>query len=91
MRTVPVYSSLHRRILVAGAEFDLVYITGVFAILLVVGGMTKLSFAVGILFWFGTLPVLQKLAKTDPYMSQVFGRYVKYKDYYPARCSVFRG
>lgn len=90
MRRISVHGSLHRRILLVGAEFDLVYLTGFFSILLIVGGMTLLSFVVGLGFWFAMLPLLQKLAKIDPYMSQVFTRYVHFQDYYPAHCSVFR-
>lgn len=85
MRTVPVYRSLHRRIFILGGEAELVQGASFVALLLGVGGMSKISVVTGILFWFVALNALQRMGKRDPYMGAVFMRHVKQKTFYAAR------
>jgi len=91
VRTVPVHRSLYRRILILGGERDLVQLAAFIAFLVGVGGMTLASFIAGGLFWLISIFCLQRMAKADVYMGQVFERHVRQQDFYPARTSVWRG
>ena len=91
MRSVPVHRSLYRRILILGGERDLVQLAAIIAFLVCFGGMTLVSFIAGGIFWLVSIFCLQRMAKADVYMGQVFERHVRQQDFYPARTSVWRG
>lgn len=90
MRTVPVHRSLHRRILVLGAERDLVHLAAFVAFLVSFGGMTLTSFIAGGVFWLAAIFCLQRMAKADVHMGQIFERHMRQQDFYAARTSAWR-
>ena len=90
MRAEPVHRSLHRRILVLGAERELVQITAFIAFLLIFGGMTTVSIIAGGIFWFASIFCLQRMAKHDVYLGQIFERHVRQQTFYAPRSSVWR-
>jgi type IV secretory pathway TrbD component len=89
-RRIPVHRSLHRRILVLGAERDMVEGLGFISLLLAFGGGSKASVGLAVLIWFVGLYALRKMAKADPYMSEIFTKHVKHQSFYAARSSLWR-
>ena len=90
MRTALVHKSLHRRILVLGGERDLVQMSAFITFLLVIGGMTALSIITGLTFWFCALFLLRRMAKADPYMSDIAARHIRQQSFYAARSTPWR-
>lgn len=90
MRTVPVHRSLHRRILIFGAERDLVQLAAFIALLVALGGMTVEAAICAAVFWVMALYCLQRMAKADQYMSQIFDRHVRQQDFYAARSTPWK-
>ena len=80
-----VRQSLLRPLLIFGAERELVFATGMVTAVLVMALISELAFAgVAIVFWAITLFALQRMAKNDPQMSQIYIRHLNKKIYYPA-------
>jgi len=52
--------------------------------------MNLVSCAVGGMVWFCSIPVFRRMAKSDPQMSKVYVRQLKYRGYYPARSRPYR-
>ncbi len=73
-----------------GAERDPLMFSGLVAILVGGGGLTKLSIVTAILFWIVALIALRRMAKADPMMSSVWRKYYNQQDYYPARTSPWK-
>ena len=90
MRIVPVHRSLHRRILVLGAERELVHMAAFVTFMVSFGGMTLTSFLAGGVFWCVALFCLRRMAKLDVHMGQVFERHIRQQDFYAARTSAWR-
>lgn len=90
MRTVPVHRSLHRRILLLGGERDLVQIAASITMVVGFGGMTPIAATCAGVFWFASLYGLQRMAKADHHMSQIFERHVRQQDFYAARSTPWR-
>jgi type IV secretion system protein VirB3 len=57
---------------------------------LAVSGMNLVSFVVGGILWFCSIPVFRWMAKSDPQMTKVYIRQLKYCGYYPARSRPYR-
>lgn len=82
--------ALSRPRLVLGGERELVLMSGLLtvgiafvAVNWVAGAYAAIMFPLA-LFW------LRRLAKTDPMMSKVYLRHLKYQTYYPARATAWR-
>jgi type IV secretion system protein VirB3 len=81
---------LHRPNLFLGGEREPALMTLIVAGGLAVSGMNMVSFVVGAALWFTAIPVLRWMAKTDPHLSRVYLRHIRYRGYYPARSRPYR-
>lgn len=82
--------ALSRPSLVLGGERELVLMSGLLTVGIafvcvnwVAAAYAGVAFPIA-LYW------LRKLAKTDPAMSKVYLRHLKYQNYYPARTTAWR-
>ena len=90
LRRLPFHRVLHRPALFLGGERELALMTLIIAGGLAVSGMNLVSFAVGGILWFCSIPVFRWMAKSDPQMTKVYIRQLKYCGYYPARSRPYR-
>jgi type IV secretory pathway TrbD component len=80
-----MHASLNRPQLLMGGDRELVLLAGLLSAVMAVSVMTMMSFFIaGVAF--GTIVmVLARLGKADPLMRKVYGRHIRYKDFYPAK------
>lgn len=90
LRRLPFHRVLHRPALFLGGERELALMTLIIAGGLAVSGMNLVSCAVGGIVWFCSIPAFRWMAKSDPQMSKVYIRQLKYRGYYPARSRPYR-
>jgi type IV secretion system protein TrbD len=90
LRRLLFHRVLHRPALFLGGERELALMTLIIAGGLVVSGMNFVSFAVGGVLWFCSIPLFRWMAKSDPQMTKVYIRQLKYRGYYPARSRPYR-
>jgi type IV secretion system protein VirB3 len=90
LRRLPFHRVLHRPALFLGGERELALMTLIIAGGLAVSGMNLVSFVVGGILWFCSIPVFRWMAKSDPQMTKVYVRQLKYCGYYPARSRPYR-
>lgn len=85
LRQIPYYRVLHRPHLWLGGEREPALAIFLTAVGLAVTGANLVSFIFAAVLWFGSIPLLRKLAKHDPQMCAVYRQYLTYPDYCPAR------
>ena len=85
LRRTPFRRVLYRPNLFLGGERELTLSTAVVALALAVTGQNLVSLGVAVLLWSGCIGVFRAMAKTDPQMSRVYARQLRYRGYYPAR------
>ena len=90
LRHLPYHRVLHRPALFLGGERELALMTLIIAAGVAVAGMNLVSFAVGGALWFCSIPVFRWMAKSDPQMTKVYIRQLRYRGYYPARSRPYR-
>jgi type IV secretion system protein VirB3 len=90
IRGLAFHRVLHRPSLFLGGEREPTLMTLIIAGGLAVAGMNTASFLVGGVLWFGTIPILRWMAKTDPQMTKVYLRQLRYRGYYPPRSRPYR-
>ena len=90
LRHLPFHRVLHRPSLFLGGEREPALLALVVAGGLAVSGMNTVSFLVGAALWFSVIPVLRWMAKSDPHMSKIYMRHIRYGGYYPARSRPYR-
>lgn len=90
LRRLPFHRVLHRPALFLGGERELALMTLIIAGGLAVSGMNFVSFVVGGVLWFCSIPLFRWMAKSDPQMTKVYIRQLKYRGYYPARSRPYR-
>jgi type IV secretory pathway TrbD component len=90
VRRLAFHRVLHRPSLFLGGEREPALMTLIIAGGLAVAGMNTVSFVIGAVLWFSTIPVLRWMAKTDPQMTKVYVRHIRYRGYYPARSRPYR-
>lgn len=83
-RQLPIHQSFLQPLLLLGAERELVIISGVLAAMLILSLANLVCALLGGAFWVVSLAVLQRLAKTDPQLSRVYTRHVRYRKHYSA-------
>src|SRR5688572_12034173 len=84
-RRIAIHRSLNRPHLLLGAERSLVLLTGlVTALLLFSGNISIVSITLAVTFWSGSFWALVRMAKSDPQMSRVYLRHIRYRPYYNA-------
>ena len=81
-RRIPIHRSINRHHTLLGGERRLVLGGGLAAALIAFSGLTLLMAFIGIVSWMFMLAALQRLAKVDPQMSEVYIRHRNYKAYY---------
>lgn len=84
LRRLPIHRSLIRPQLLLGAERELVLATGMVAAMLVFAIQTMVSIIMGAMIWALGLYLMRRMAKTDPELSRVYLRHIRYRPYYPA-------
>ncbi len=90
LRHLPFHRVLHRPSLFLGGEREPALMTLIVAGGLAIAGMNTVSFLVSGALWFSAIPALRWMAKTDPQMTKVYLRQIKYRGYYSARSRPFR-
>lgn len=90
LRRTPLHRALHRPTLIAGGERELVLVTGLMAGGVAVTALNLPAVIVGVLVWGINLYFLRLMAKSDPEMSKVYLRSIKYAGYYAARSRHWR-
>jgi type IV secretion system protein TrbD len=90
LRRLPFHRVLHRPALFLGGEREVALMTLIITGGLAVSGMNFVSFAVGGVLWFCSIPLFRWMAKSDPQMTKVYIRQLKYRGYYPARSRPYR-
>lgn len=89
LRRTVVYRALQRPNLVLGGERELVLTALLVSGALIVAGMNLPSTIVGVCLYFSAVAALRALAKSDPFMSHVYRRHLRYQRYYAATPSVW--
>ncbi len=89
LRTIPIYRAFSRPQLVFGCEREPILSVALLAFTLVVSGSTIVTAILGIVLWLICFALLRKVAKSDPYMSKIYLKHIKYRAYYPPRATPF--
>jgi type IV secretion system protein TrbD len=90
LRRLPIHRSLSRPVLFAGGERKLVMLNyTVITVLLFGAGLNTLTIMTAVLLVTLGHMVLVKLANYDAQFMQVYSRYRRYQDCYPAQSSVW--
>jgi type IV secretory pathway TrbD component len=88
LRRIPIRRSLIRPNLILGAERELVIFSGMLsaAVMLVLmqGVSVILAVAVSFGIWSSFLFVLTRMARSDPAMSKLYLKHIRYQIFYPA-------
>jgi type IV secretion system protein TrbD len=86
-RLTSVRQSLLRPMLLLGAERELIIVSGMIAAMLMFSLGRIVAVVSGVVLWFVSLLIFQRMAKYDPQLSRVFIRHVNKRVYYPAHPS----
>jgi len=89
LRRIPIHRALNRPDLMAGCERELILVTGLITLTLIVVAMNWVAAITGVVLWLVCVAGLRIMAKADPYMSKIYFRHVKYKEFYPAHSTPF--
>jgi type IV secretion system protein TrbD len=85
-----IHRALFRPNLLMGADRELVLITALAAIILIFVVLTVFSAIFGVGIWLLILGLLRRVAKSDPFMRQVYLRHIRYEAHYPPTASPWR-
>lgn len=85
LRRLPFHRALHRSSLFLGGEREPAMLTAIVAASVAGLGMNTVSFVIGAVLWFGSIPLFRWMAKADPQMVKVWRRHRRYRGYYPPR------
>ena len=85
-----IHPALSRPNQLMGADRELVLITGLAAVILIFVVLTVYSALFGVAVWVVMVGALRMMAKSDPFMRQVYIRHVSYKPTYKATTSPWR-
>lgn len=90
LKAIPVHSALNRPNLFLGGERELMLLLGLMCALLVFIALTLPTIIMGAVIWIVFSSLLRMMAKSDPLMSKIYIKQIKYKSYYPAHSTPFR-
>lgn len=91
LQRVPIRQAGNRANLFMGGDRELVMSSILLAATLIFATQDWLAAFIGAAMWVGLLSILRKMAKSDPWLRQVYIRSLKYPQaYYPARATPFR-
>lgn len=85
MRTVAVTRALNDEDLLLGAEKPLVLVSLVISAAMIVAIQNAIAAVLGIALWFLSLMAFRAMARSDPRLSAVYRRLIRYQPYYPAK------
>lgn len=85
-----IHRALSRPNLLLGADRELVLLTGLAAVILIFVVLTVYSALFGVAVWIVVVGLLRTMAKSDPFMRQVYIRHISYRHYYKATTSPWR-
>lgn len=86
-RKIDVHIALTRPLLLMGCEREPLLMSATLAVTLVFV-LGNLAFAIlGVAFWVLAVAVLQRMAKADHQMTQVYVRHARYRTFYAAQSS----
>jgi len=88
LRQIPIRRSLIRPNLIMGCERELLSYSGMFSAMIVLTLMQAVGIfcagLVGFGIWSALLYILTQLGHSDPLMSKVYLKHIKYRIFYPA-------
>jgi len=87
--SIPIHSALNKPNLVLGGERDLMLFTGLISSTMIFVALSLQSAIIGIIVWFIFSSIIRKMAKSDPLMSKIYIRQLRYQHYYPAHSTPF--
>ena len=90
LRLTPIGRALHRPNLVLGGEREPVLVAAILCAGVAVSALNFVAIGIGIAVWLTAALFLRMMAKSDPYMSKVYLRQLRYPAYLPARSRPFR-
>jgi type IV secretion system protein TrbD len=88
-REAIIHQSANRPNLLLGADRELALITIMVAAGLAFSLATWWGVGVAVVFWIGAIGVLQRMAKADPLLRQVYFRHIRYAAFYPAKSGLY--
>jgi type IV secretion system protein VirB3 len=88
-REVIIHQSANRPNLLLGADRELALVTIMVAVGLAFSLATWWGIGVAVLFWIGSIGVLQRMGKADPLLRQVYLRHIRYSGFYPAKSGLY--
>lgn len=87
--TIPVYTALNKPILFLGCDRKVILFIGLVCAAMVFQMFQWTAFFFGVGLWVFSLFILQRVAKADPLMRQVYLRHIKYQKYYAPTSTPF--
>ncbi len=85
LRLTPIHESGNRPHLVLGGDRELVLISMLVVVSLAFSLATVWGVGRAALLWVTAMWALQRMAKADPLLRQVYVRHIRYRPYYPAK------
>lgn len=89
-RLTPFHRALHRPQQIMGGERELMLFSMLITGGLVVSALNLVATVIGLVLWLICVYGLRKMAKSDPEMSKVYLRQLKYRNYYGPFSRPFR-
>ncbi|MDE9463114.1 conjugal transfer protein TrbD [Xenorhabdus bovienii] len=89
-RQTPFHRALHRPQQIMGGERELMLFSMLVAGGLIVSALNLVATAIGLMLWLICVHALRKMAKSDPEMSKIYIRQLKYAHYYAPFSRPFR-
>lgn len=90
LRRKVIHQAFHQPIMFAGAERKPVFTLGFMCVVLAVNGATAVAAVISAVLWFAGFPLLRRMGKADPKMSELYRRMSRYQGYYPPRSTPWR-
>jgi len=89
LRHIPIRRALNRPNLLLGAERELMLLVALICAALIFVAMSPGVMLIGFIIWIVTTTLLRMMAKSDPILSKVYLRHLRYQRYYSAHSSPF--
>jgi type IV secretory pathway TrbD component len=90
MRQVTIHQSLNRPVAVLGCDRELVLGAAGIASIFALSTQTWWGALIALLFWGGSVAVLRRMHKSDPFMRKVAVKHLRYDEYYPAKSGLHK-
>ena len=90
LRRTAIHRALHRPSLIVGGEREPVLVAAILCGGVAVSALNLVAAVIGIVVWLVAIAFLRMMAKSDPFMSKVYLRQLRYPAYLPARSRPFR-